>query len=60
MTNKELQIIADILPFHELICDEVTEHYNEWCERNCGRVGGDQCWRKYINLKLEEMKNETD
>lgn len=61
MTNKECQIIAEAFgtPCDYSPMDEyMNEKGGEWCEKNCGRVGDEQCWRRYIKLKLEERQND--
>ena len=63
MTNKELQIIADAFgsPCDYSPMDDIMhEHDDGWCEKNCGTVGDEQCWRRYIKIKLEEKQNESD
>ena len=62
MTNKELKVIADVFstPCEYSPMDEfVLENIGEWCEKNCGHVSKEQCWRKYIKTMLEKQ-NEQD
>ena len=60
MTNKELKVIADAFgtPCDYSPMDEfMHENLDEWCEKNCGHVGDEQCWRKYIKTMLGKQND---
>ena len=61
MTNKELKIISGALGTpcdYSPIAEFMQAKSNEWCYKNCDKVGDEQCWRRYIKLKLEEERND--
>ncbi len=40
--------------------DLMYEQHPGWCEKNCGKISGAQCWKKYLETlyKLEEKRQK--
>ena len=36
------------------VYDYIFERDDTWCDKNCGNVPNIECWRKYLELRIEE------
>ncbi|MBR3243924.1 MAG: hypothetical protein IKF90_14720 [Parasporobacterium sp.] len=60
MTDKELSVIVESFgtPCDYSPMDDYMHSLKNWCDRNCGKVKEEHCWRKYIKEKLKERKSD--
>ena len=35
------------------VSDYIFNHNDMWCEENCGNVPDIECWKKYLQIRIE-------